>query len=290
MAYAFMYMPFSLKAKGENISMLQAILLIIIFIMGTYFGSFFTLATYRLPIGQDIIRKHSYCPSCKHKLGIFDLIPVFSYIFLHGKCRYCKKRIGARYVLFEIVTGLFFVLFFISLKIDIYAITISKLMYIVLSILYFVGLFIIAGIEKEKNTIQKPMLVYELIVSILYMIYSYTLTKSNVYEYVIYLSIMLVLIFIDLILFRKNLKYNYCIQLLMLILCIIIFSGANVAICTIIFAIISIGFKNILQGIKKNTKSKVTQKIIKTPFAFFLCVSNLIVIIIVNILINYIIK
>lgn len=270
--------------------MLQAILLIIIFIMGTYFGSFFTLATYRLPIGQDITHKHSYCPSCNHKLGILDLIPVFSYLFLQGKCRYCKKRIGTRYVLFEIVTGVFFVLFFISLKIDIYAITISKLIYILLSILYFVGLFILAGIEKEKNTIQKSVLIYELIVSILYMIYSYTLTKNNVYEYVIYLSIMLVLIFIDLILFKKKLKYNYLIQVLMLILCITIFSGMNIAICTIILAIISIGFKNILQTIIKNQKSKVTQKQTKTTYGFFLCVSNIIVIIVVNFLTNYIIK
>lgn len=289
MAYAFMYMPFSLKAKGE-ISMLEAILLIIIFIMGTYFGSFFTLATYRLPIGQNITHKHSYCPSCNHKLRILDLIPVFSYLFLQGKCRYCKKSIGTRYFLFEILTGVFFVLFFTSLKINIYTINISKLVYILLSILYFVGLFIIAGIEKQKNSMQKSVLVYELIVSILYMIYSYTLTKNNVYEYVIYLSIMLTLTLIDLIFFKKTLKYNYTIQILMLILCITIFSGVNIAICTLILAIISIGFKNILQKVIKRQKSKLTQKQIKTPYAFFLCVSNIIVIIIINFLTNYIIK
>lgn len=270
--------------------MLQAMLLIIIFIMGTYFGSFFTLATYRLPIGQDITHKRSYCPSCNHKLGIMDLIPVFSYLFLGAKCRYCKKRIGIRYFLFEILTGIFFVLFFVSLKIDIYNVTLNNIIYAFIAILYFSGLFIICGIEKEKNIIQKSVLVYELIVSILYMIYSYTLTKNNVYEYVIYLSIMLILIFIDSILFKKKLKYNYAVQLLMLILCITIFSGINNTICTIILAIISIGFTNILQGIIKNQKSKVTQKRIRTPYCFFLGISNIIVIIMVNFLINYMIK
>ncbi len=270
--------------------MLQAMLLIIIFIMGIYFGSFFTLATYRLPIGEDITHKHSYCPSCNHKLGIMDLIPVFSYLFLGAKCRYCKKRIGIRYFLFEILTGIFFVLFFVSLKIDIYTLTINNLIYIFISILYFSGLFIISGIEKEKNIIQKSVLVYELIVSILYMIYSYTLTKNNVYEYVIYLSIMLVLILIDSIFFKKKLNYNYVIQVLMLMLCIIIFSGVNIAICTIILTIISIGFKNILQTIIRNQKSKVIQKQVRTPYIFFLCISNLIVIIMVNFLNNYIIK
>lgn len=270
--------------------MLQAMLLIIVFIMGSYFGSFFTLATYRLPIGQDITHKHSYCPSCNHKLGIMDLIPIFSYIFLGGKCRYCKKKIGSRYFLFEILTGIFFTLFFISLKIDIYTVILNELIYVLIAILYFTGLFIICGIEKEKNIIQNSVLVYEIIVSILYMIYSYTLTKNNVYEYVIYLILMIVLIFIDSILLKKNLKHNYNIQLLMLILCIIIFSGRNIAIYTMIFAIISIGFKNILQTITKNKKTKVIENKTKTPFGFFLCVSNILVIIIVNILTNYIIK
>lgn len=269
--------------------MLEAIFLIIIFIMGTYFGSFFTLATYRLPIGEDITHKHSYCPSCNHKLGILDLVPIFSYLFLGGKCRYCKNKIGIRYFIFEILTGLFFVLFFISLKINIYTITLSDLIYVVFAVLYFTGLFIIAGIEKEKNTIQKSVLVYNLIISILYMIYSYTLAKNNVYEYVIYLSIMLVLIGIDIITFNRKLKYNYYIQILILILSITIFSGVHIAIYSIMLTIISIGFKNILLSIK-NSKLKVIEKQTKKPYAFFICVSNILVIIMVNILANYIIK
>ena len=55
---------------------------IIIFITGTLFGSFCTLAVYRIPRGEDIILKNSYCPNCNHKLGILDLFPVLSYIFL----------------------------------------------------------------------------------------------------------------------------------------------------------------------------------------------------------------
>ena len=42
---------------------------------------------------EDILIKHSYCPNCNHKLGFFDLFPVFSYIFLGGKCRYCSTLI-----------------------------------------------------------------------------------------------------------------------------------------------------------------------------------------------------
>ena len=82
---------------------------IIIFIMGITFGSFYTLAVYRIPKGQDITHTHSYCPNCNHKLGILDLIPVLSYIFLGAKCRYCKQKIRPRYFILEIISGLFFV-------------------------------------------------------------------------------------------------------------------------------------------------------------------------------------
>ena len=46
------------------------------FVIGTLFGSFFSLATYRIPRHQDILVKRSYCPNCNHNLGFFDLIPI----------------------------------------------------------------------------------------------------------------------------------------------------------------------------------------------------------------------
>ena len=57
----------------------------IIFIIGAFFGSFFTLAVYRMPIKQSIINGRSYCPKCNHRLEFFDLIPVLSYIFIKGR-------------------------------------------------------------------------------------------------------------------------------------------------------------------------------------------------------------
>lgn len=266
--------------------MVETFLLIIIFILGIYFGSFYTLATYRIPKHENITHKHSYCPSCNHKLGVLDLVPVFSYIFLGGKCRYCKKDIGIRYFLFEILTGITFVLFAISLKIDVYNLNLTVIAYFILAILYFTSLFIISGIDKEKNMIPKSVLLYGVFVSIIYMIYSYTLTKTNVYAYVIYLCFMIVLLYLDIKLLKKDLKYNYYIQLLILILYMLIFSGTYKVLYTIIFAILSIGFKNILLYFKRN-KSKVITTNKKTPIGFFLCVSNIVVIIVTNIIINY---
>jgi leader peptidase (prepilin peptidase)/N-methyltransferase len=58
----------------------------------------------------------SHCVSCNHKLGPLDLIPIFSYLFLGGKCRYCKEKIRSRYVLLEIMSGLAFLLLAIILR------------------------------------------------------------------------------------------------------------------------------------------------------------------------------
>lgn len=269
--------------------MLETILLIIIFILGIYFGSFFTLATYRLPIGEDITHTHSYCPNCNHKLGILDLIPVLSYIFLKGKCRYCKNKIGIRYFLFEILTGIVFVLFIISLKIDVYNLNINILIYLVLAILYFCSLFILAGIEKEKDIIEKKALLFGVFISLVYMIYSYTLINVNVYEYVIYLIFMIVLLFMDIHLLKKKLKYNYWIQISILILYMLIFTGTYITIYTVILSLLSIGIKNILQYFR-NQKSKIIKQEKRSQIAFYLCTSNILVIIITNFIINYMVK
>ena len=88
----------------------------IIFTIGILFGSFYTLAVHRIPRKEDITHTHSYCPNCNAKLGFFELIPILSYIFLRGKCKHCGERIRIRYLLFEIFSGITFVLIAYSLN------------------------------------------------------------------------------------------------------------------------------------------------------------------------------
>lgn len=270
--------------------MAQAILIVILFLMGIYFGSFFTLATYRLPKKENIMYQHSYCPNCNHKLGVLDLVPIFSYLFLRGKCRYCKNSIGIRYFLFELLTGIVFVLFALSLHIDLYNLTLETIIYFVIGILYFTGLFMIAGINKEKGTIQSSVLYYNVIISIIYIIYSYTLDQSNVYKYAIYLSILLILILWNTDLFRKNFKYNSVIQTLILIMNMLIFTGEYITIATLLLVIFTIGIENIIQYIRLRKSPKVITKSTKKPIVFYICVSNVIMLIGSNFLINYMIR
>ena len=267
--------------------MIEVVLIIILFIMGIYFGSFFTLATYRLPKKENITHKHSYCPSCNHELGLFDLIPIFSYLFLKGKCRYCKNGIGIRYFLFEILTGIVFVLFGISLKISIYPLEIAKIIYLVIGLLYFASLFIIAGISKEKNTIQKSVIYYGVFVSIIYIIYSCTLNIENVYKYAIYLSFIISLIILDTVHLKKNLKSNETIQLIILILYMMIITGENLIILTLVFTILIMGIENIIKFFKYRKSSKVVTNKEKRPVPLYICISNIILVIGMNFIVNY---
>lgn len=78
-------------------------LLFVIF-SGLALGSFVTLASHRLPQGEDIVVKPSQCPQCKTKLKFRDLWPVLSWVVSGGKCRHCKNPIGWRYPVIELIT------------------------------------------------------------------------------------------------------------------------------------------------------------------------------------------
>ena len=78
-------------------------------LLGLVMGSALNCLAYRLARGQKWSGGRSVCPSCGHTLGAADLVPLFSWIFLGGKCRYCGKKISVRYPLTELTLGLVFV-------------------------------------------------------------------------------------------------------------------------------------------------------------------------------------
>lgn len=173
---------------------MNTILYVFMFAIGATLGSFYTLAVYRIPIKQDITHKRSYCPKCNHRLNFLDLIPILSYIFLGGKCRYCKNKIRPRYLILEISSGLVFLLYTISLNIDLLNIEYKKIVALAFGMLFFSAVFIIIGIFKEYKKIQKSVFNFGIIVEIIYMIYLYILNTS-IYRYIIY-TLMLVLMLI----------------------------------------------------------------------------------------------
>ncbi len=90
---------------------------IIIFFIGLFFGSFFCKLAFRIPKKRSI-SDNSYCYNCNSKLSIIEKIPFFSYIFQLGKCKHCKAKIPYLYPIFEILTGILFVICFHAFKDD----------------------------------------------------------------------------------------------------------------------------------------------------------------------------
>ena len=260
---------------------------IYVFIIGIVCGSFFSLAIYRIPKGQDIIHTRSYCPNCKHKLSFWDMIPLFSYIGLKGKCRYCKKKISPTYFLLELISGIVFVLFALSIRLG-YNMNTSVIVYFIFGLLYIAGLFIISGIDKDKKQIQPQVLVYLLIIETIYIIYLYVVEKTSIYRYAIYLVILIILNLLNMIYYKKKVKNNYTLELLILLIEMAMFTYEVCTIYTIIFAFLTILIKvlinKILQRRKKYVKKDKTEKI-KISFGFYLGLSNIIVLILTNILI-----
>lgn len=83
--------------------------LILLFILGLIIGSFLNCVIYRLEKNQSFISGRSFCPHCHHLLSWQDLIPVLSFIFLKGKCRYCQEKISRQYPLIELLSAVLFV-------------------------------------------------------------------------------------------------------------------------------------------------------------------------------------
>lgn len=82
-----------------------------LFILGAAIGSFLNVCIDRLPRHESLVMPASHCRSCRRQLRWYDLLPILSFIWRQGRCRYCHARIPAHHLLVEILTPLFFVLF-----------------------------------------------------------------------------------------------------------------------------------------------------------------------------------
>lgn len=177
---------------------MKILLYIYIYIIGVVLGSFFTLAIHRIPKKQDITHTRSYCPKCNHRLNFFDLIPVLSYIFLRGKCRYCHEKIRPRYLIIELLSGAVILLFTVSLNIDIVNIEITKIVSLVFGISFISTIFLLLGIFKEYKKVEKSVLTFGIVSEILYITYLYVFKILNIYRYIIYMVILLLLAIVNL--------------------------------------------------------------------------------------------
>lgn len=88
------------------------IFFVIVFLYGIVIGSFLNVCMYRIPNEESVVTVGSHCMSCNHKLHWYDLIPVFSWLFLKGRCRYCGEKISPQYPVVEAANGILYVIIF----------------------------------------------------------------------------------------------------------------------------------------------------------------------------------
>ncbi len=149
------------------------------FIFGAVFASFAGVIAYRAPKGLSIVKPDSYCPSCKKEIKKFDNIPIFSWIFLGGKCRNCKAKIGAFSFLCEIFGGLGFMLAYLQYGDN------TKKMPVFIALMLLVFLFIIiAGIDHETHDIYNITLIIYAAIAVFITFYRCAVLNGDIWEYI----------------------------------------------------------------------------------------------------------
>lgn len=91
---------------------LEIFLYIVVFIYGLLIGSFLNVLIYRIPKKENIAVVRSHCMNCNYQLKWYDLVPLFSWIFLRGRCRKCREKISIQYPIIEALNGCLYLLVF----------------------------------------------------------------------------------------------------------------------------------------------------------------------------------
>ncbi|MCI6190901.1 MAG: prepilin peptidase [Clostridium sp.] len=142
--------------------------IVFIFVIGLCIGSFLNVCIYRLPKGESISFPPSHCQSCGYRLKVKDLVPVFSYIFLKGKCRNCGEKISIQYPIIELTNAVLYLCVYLR-----YGLSVETIKYSI-----FASLLLVIGVIDFKTTLVCiETTIFGIITSILFMGYSWYNTK-----------------------------------------------------------------------------------------------------------------
>ena len=142
---------------------------VFIFVIGLCIGSFLNVCIYRLPKGESISFPPSHCQSCGYRLKVKDLVPVFSYIFLKGKCRNCGEKISIQYPIVEFTNAVLYLCVYLR-----YGLSVETIKYSI-----FASLLLVIGVIDFKTTLVCiETTIFGIITSILFIGYSWYSTKT----------------------------------------------------------------------------------------------------------------
>ena len=232
------------------------------FIVGICMGSFSNVCIYRIPGGESIVSPPSHCYNCNTKLRSVDLVPVFSYLFLGGKCRYCSTKISFRYPSIELLTGVLYLLVF-----SVYGFSMQSLYYIVLASL----LVIISFIDLDHFIIPDKLLIIGAVFGLVFNILGYGIPFwDGIYGSLVSVGLLLFTLLIEFII-KKEAMGGGDIKLLGMIG---LFLGLKYTILTIILAIYIGAIYGILVIIYSKIRNKKYNAMI--PFGPFISLGAII--------------
>jgi len=131
---------------------------VVLFIFGIMIGSFLNVVIYRIPKNESIVFPSSKCQSCGNALKWYHNIPIFSWIFLRGKCAFCGDKISAQYPIVEFITGVIFVALYIKL---------GFVWYMPFVALSFTALFALVMIDFEYMAVPDSVNIVALILALI---------------------------------------------------------------------------------------------------------------------------
>lgn len=143
---------------------------IIVLGFGLIIGSFLNVCIFRIPKGESISYPPSHCTSCGYNLKTKDLVPVFSYLFLKGRCRSCKEKISIRYPIIELINALSYVLIYMK-----FGLSIKSIFFCLLASL----LIVISMIDFDIKEVYTATTLFGLILGVIYLVVSYFYSDIN---------------------------------------------------------------------------------------------------------------
>ncbi len=252
---------------------------VLLFILGIFVGGFLTKVIHRFPVKQNLLKK-AYCPYCLDDLKFWETIPLIGYLVLKGKCGHCQHKINPKYFFIELITGISFVFIGLFNGLFINEFNPDQIITTIFSILFVTLLITIGFIDLENRYIDDRLMIYGFVIALLNNAYSYySDPEYSLKRVIFYLILVTFLLFIDIRRGKKGKYSEYLINIIFTIVIIDLFVYETIAIYTISFTLIIFAIFNLMKAIqKKRKKEKKTKldKIKKYPFAFFLCMANLI--------------
>ena len=269
---------------------MNILIYLIVFIIGTYFGTFVLYTINSITIKEKNKDEKFTCKYCNNTLSIIEMIPVFSYIFLRGKCKHCGKKIDSNYLLIEFLMGIISLGIYISIHGIWNTMSISLLTEYLFMMIFIITLCIIAGVDKKSKKVYRPILFIGIFVGFIHLGYLYinnNIALINIHKYISFFVIFCILSFIT---YNNHfIEYKYLLELLSLCIYINMFEISEVflitSVLTMIFLVLNVAIKKHKMKIDKNSVLVENNIKLDIPIAYWLCISNIIAIIIQGIIV-----